>query len=79
MGDPPLQTDIEPKDFWNAQMAERFVDWLDVYLSYWQRLVSDCPFQGHDFANNTLLEQKIDACKGLIVNISGKNLSLELN
>jgi len=33
-------------------MAERFVDGVDVYPGYWRRLVADCPFRGHDFANN---------------------------
>ncbi len=53
MGDSPLHTDIEPKEFWSATMAERFVDWLDVYPGYWRGLIADCPFRGHDFANNT--------------------------
>jgi len=52
MGDSPLHTDIEPKEFWSATMAERFVDGVDVYPGYWRRLVADCPFRGHDFGNN---------------------------
>ncbi len=53
MGDSPLHTDIEPKEFWSATMAERFVDRLDVYPDYWRRLVAGCSFHGRDFANNT--------------------------
>jgi len=53
MGEPPrLNTGIQPVDFWSATMTERFVDWLDVYPGYWRRLMADCPFRGHDFANN---------------------------
>jgi len=53
MGDAPLHTDIKPKEFWSAKITERFVDGLDVYPGYWQRLAANCPFRGHDFANNT--------------------------
>ena len=33
-------------------MAERLVDDLNVYPGYWRKLLADCPFRGHDFANN---------------------------
>jgi len=52
MGDAPLHTDIQPKEFWSAKMTECFVNSLDVYPGYWRRLVANCPFHGHDFANN---------------------------
>jgi len=52
MGDAPLHIDIKPKEFLSAKMTERFVDSLDVYPGYWRRLAANCPFHGHDFANN---------------------------